>query len=330
MINGKTMAQRRTGRSKKFTMIWSNDYIVKGPYSDDNLIKLWNRYVDIFKAKVEFITPMLGQYINRKLRYAVFENVGIEYKSHTIRNKESFTDLEYDIIDSTRSNVKKLSDDQKFFESLSDDIYNRLIASLIKLYIIGVGDTGFYNTIFNKNTKQIYIIDVEENRDQRKTPEGKFFFLSRPPRKNMQRPYDPEIVYKIISKDMGENETIKRLLLGKSETKVVNCAVKYIRPEYENLKEWSRNPNNVYIGRSSVFIDGKRFPQKHSIWHNPFSVKKYTREESLKKYREYITDKLSKDSNLRTQLKELKGKNLGCWCYPLPCHGDILVELINS
>jgi len=26
-------------------------------------------------------------------------------------------------------------------------------------------------------------------------------------------------------------------------------------------------------------------------------------------------------------LPELKGKRLGCWCAPLPCHGDILREL---
>jgi hypothetical protein len=42
---------------------------------------------------------------------------------------------------------------------------------------------------------------------------------------------------------------------------VVNCKVKYIRPEYNNLKEWMNNPNNVYIGREGVvFIDKKRFP----------------------------------------------------------------------
>lgn len=27
---------------------------------------------------------------------------------------------------------------------------------------------------------------------------------------------------------------------------------------------------------------------------------------------------------------ELKGKILGCWCAPLPCHGDTLAELANG
>jgi hypothetical protein len=29
-------------------------------------------------------------------------------------------------------------------------------------------------------------------------------------------------------------------------------------------------------------------------------------------------------------LFELKGKILGCWCHPLPCHGDVLVKLIKE
>jgi hypothetical protein len=30
------------------------------------------------------------------------------------------------------------------------------------------------------------------------------------------------------------------------------------------------------------------------------------------------------------QLRELKGKELGCWCKPNKCHGDILLELIDK
>ena len=30
------------------------------------------------------------------------------------------------------------------------------------------------------------------------------------------------------------------------------------------------------------------------------------------------------------QVHELKGKILGCWCKPLPCHGDVLAELADK
>ena len=29
------------------------------------------------------------------------------------------------------------------------------------------------------------------------------------------------------------------------------------------------------------------------------------------------------------ELAELKGKRLGCFCHPQPCHGDVLAELAD-
>ena len=29
-------------------------------------------------------------------------------------------------------------------------------------------------------------------------------------------------------------------------------------------------------------------------------------------------------------LSELKDKNLGCWCAPSPCHGDVLIKLFKE
>ena len=53
---------------------------------------------------------------------------------------------------------------------------------------------------------------------------------------------------------------------------VVNCKVKYIRPEYTNLKIWMEDGNNIYIGRAGVvFIDKQRFPKSASKFANPFS-----------------------------------------------------------
>jgi hypothetical protein len=115
-----------------------------------------------------------------------------------------------------------------------------------------------------------------------------------------------------------------------TDTKLVNVKVKYIRPKYNNLKEWINNPNNIYIGRKGcVFVDGQRFPPKDSIWCNPFTVKQYTREQAIEKYRLYITEKI-KNEHLENELEKLKGKTLGCWCYPEKCHGNILLELLEK
>ena len=112
---------------------------------------------------------------------------------------------------------------------------------------------------------------------------------------------------------------------------VVNCKVAYIRPKYNNLKEWMSDPENVYIGRKEVvFIDGQRFPKLESNFANPYKIDKDgTRDEVLTKYRKYIISKLMSSSTLTKELLSMKGKCLGCWCHPDPCHGNILLEIID-
>lgn len=119
---------------------------------------------------------------------------------------------------------------------------------------------------------------------------------------------------------------------------VINCKVKFIRPKYDNLKLWMEDKNNIYIGRAGiVFILNEktgikeRFPKKHSIFANPFKINKNkTRKQVIEEYEKYIRNKLNTNDELKNELLKLKGKNLGCWCHPEPCHGDILIKLINE
>jgi len=113
---------------------------------------------------------------------------------------------------------------------------------------------------------------------------------------------------------------------------VVNCKVSYIRPKYNNLKEWMNDPNNIYIGRDRVvFIDKQRFPSQPSNFANPYKIgKDGTRQEVIFKYKKYITHQLETNILLQKELTNMKGKNLGCWCKPDICHGDVLLELIDK
>ena len=78
---------------------------------------------------------------------------------------------------------------------------------------------------------------------------------------------------------------------------------------------------DVYIGRECK-MGGWNLPC--SIWHNPY--KTGTLEERISKYREHIIN----NPVLMARLPELRGKVLGCWCKPGPCHGDILIELLDK
>lgn len=111
-----------------------------------------------------------------------------------------------------------------------------------------------------------------------------------------------------------------------SQTEVVNVKVAHIRPQYDNLEEWMKDPQNAYIGRGRiVFIDGKRFPAKDSLWANP-----YKGDNVVNKYENYIRKRLLKGPLLVKCLLALEGKRLGCWCKPKQCHGDVLLKLISE
>ncbi len=62
-------------------------------------------------------------------------------------------------------------------------------------------------------------------------------------------------------------------------------------------------------------------------WGNPFIIgKDGNREEVIAKYRDWIRGQ----PELMAALHELKNKVLGCHCSPLPCHGDVLIELVKE
>lgn len=111
-------------------------------------------------------------------------------------------------------------------------------------------------------------------------------------------------------------------------TTIVNVKKQYlVKNGYKDFDDWVSKPNHVYIGRNmSFYVDGA----KASKWANPFPVKKFGRDECLKLYKDYILT----NTKLKSELVELEGKELGCWCKTDPtkieCHGDILVELIKD
>ncbi|AYV86944.1 MAG: protein of unknown function DUF4326 [Sylvanvirus sp.] len=108
------------------------------------------------------------------------------------------------------------------------------------------------------------------------------------------------------------------------QTKIVNVKKAKLNKNIINdFAGWVSNSNNIYIGRNMAFYVPGTFKSK---WANPFPVKTHGRDKCLELYREYILN----SPTLAAALPELKGKTLGCWCHPEPCHGNILIELVNN
>lgn len=79
-----------------------------------------------------------------------------------------------------------------------------------------------------------------------------------------------------------------------------------------NLK--NNDEYDVFIGRPSK-------------WENPYRIgKDGNRKEVIEKYEFY----LKANKELMEDIMLLDGKVLGCYCKPLPCHGDVIVKIIEQ
>lgn len=77
---------------------------------------------------------------------------------------------------------------------------------------------------------------------------------------------------------------------------------------------------DVYIGRG-----------RGSIWGNPFILNRHgNRTEVIAKHRQYLIDQFLSEEITWDQIKELHGQALGCYCHPLPCHGDTVKYFADS
>ncbi len=135
------------------------------------------------------------------------------------------------------------------------------------------------------------------------------------------------------------------------------------RIQRKRTKGWRVPPNTIYVGRPGKWGNPFNFSRSDHCW-NALALgcrgdAKGRREASVKAYRQWIADprgrikemefgvvmegkdgetfpigpraKAGVSPALSDIQRELRGKNLACWC-PLdqPCHADVLLELANA
>lgn len=90
------------------------------------------------------------------------------------------------------------------------------------------------------------------------------------------------------------------------------------------FSKWNAPKNAVYIGRGSIY--GNPFPIQNKS--------EQERERVCVEYRKYLAKRIENDSEFRKAVKELKGKNVACFCSNGKasrrdgarwCHGHILL-----
>lgn len=97
------------------------------------------------------------------------------------------------------------------------------------------------------------------------------------------------------------------------------------RIQRKRTKGWKMPPHTVYVGRSTKWGN----PWGHGADRGYLAYQCADRKEAVAAYRSWITEgkpELSKEA-----IKELRGKDLACWCPPdQPCHANVLLEIANA
>jgi hypothetical protein len=88
-------------------------------------------------------------------------------------------------------------------------------------------------------------------------------------------------------------------------------------PKVWNKRDPDVPPDAVYVGRPSLY-------------GNPFKIGQHgDRARVLYRYRFEVLAELT-TAQLDLLRANLRGKDLVCWCAPLPCHADLLLQLANE
>ncbi len=86
--------------------------------------------------------------------------------------------------------------------------------------------------------------------------------------------------------------------------------------------DWENDPAFVYIGRQGRGHEG--------YFGNPFYLSPgQDRGTTLAAYSKYFHDRLANDGLFCTNIWDLRGKTLVCFCSPLPCHGNVIAAHIG-
>lgn len=87
-------------------------------------------------------------------------------------------------------------------------------------------------------------------------------------------------------------------------------------------KGWQSDPEYVYIGRAGKGMNG--------YFGNPFPLNGNSRGSTLARFRDWADARMITDWQYASNVAELSGKTLVCFCAPNPCHGHVLAELADK
>lgn len=234
--------QKRTGKNKQFTFL-NGDEVWKGPYSQSKMDMIMMRS-NIMK---QWKTPLIVHPLRTEGEWIIFPNVAKDYPIEKYNlNKESFSNYEYWVIE--RNVVDKMNfvvEKNKWLYDIPD-----IIEACVHMWILEIGDTGFFNILVDTKKKSVYVIDYEECAGS--VREGEYFYFSKDPAKKFNWS-------KNVSKYYGEiADRLKRLYdISPKYSDKISRAIKLLHyhgnvviEDTSDIKEVTEQMEGVQVSRN--------------------------------------------------------------------------------
>lgn len=88
-------------------------------------------------------------------------------------------------------------------------------------------------------------------------------------------------------------------------------------------------PDAKYVGRPSKYGNPMTVRELRRLF--PTDTAEKLNAKAVAWYKDYLEEYIKVHPEFLDVIKkELKGYDLVCWCAPLPCHADVLLELANQ
>lgn len=100
-------------------------------------------------------------------------------------------------------------------------------------------------------------------------------------------------------------------------------------PKVWRMRDPACPTDAVYVGRAWRDVPASKFGNPFHVGQrrSNFEPSDAPRMRAIEQFREWL---LSKPELVEAAKAELRGKHLVCWCAPLACHADVLLEIANS
>lgn len=125
----------------------------------------------------------------------------------------------------------------------------------------------------------------------------------------------------------GYSQTLALSELYAHLTSAASYSTPYSTAASLSRKELRTMPD-IYNMRGGNFPCWAVRIDRQTKWGNPFVIgRDGTRVEVIDKFEVWLK---AQPELVEAVRRELRGKDLLCWCHPKPCHGDVLMRIANE